>query len=172
VLALEGCYETFTVGRNISWESIKEIYRLGLKRGMKFATISDGKGSSPMRKSRKRVISPSPPWPDDQIRVQDGPGRVLRAGDPPYFLCPGPPTASLLRPTDADNRRPTSVFRPSPGVAGTASGHLADPTSAAPSGGGMVEALSGEAIGANAHDSENPRLSAQARCFPSNAETT
>jgi predicted amino acid dehydrogenase len=40
VLALEGRYETFTVGRNIEWEKVKEIYQLGLKHGMKLATIS------------------------------------------------------------------------------------------------------------------------------------
>ncbi len=44
VLALEGRYETFTVGRNIEWERVKEIYRLGLKHGMKLATISGVKG--------------------------------------------------------------------------------------------------------------------------------
>jgi predicted amino acid dehydrogenase len=40
VLALEGRYENFTVGRNLSWPKVKEIYRLGLKHGMKLATIS------------------------------------------------------------------------------------------------------------------------------------
>jgi len=40
VLALEGRYENFTVGRNISWPKVKEIYGLGLKHGMKLATIS------------------------------------------------------------------------------------------------------------------------------------
>lgn len=40
VLALEGRFETFTVGRNIEWEKVKEIYKLGLKHGMKLATIS------------------------------------------------------------------------------------------------------------------------------------
>jgi predicted amino acid dehydrogenase len=40
VLALEGRYETFTVGRNIEWEKVKEIYRLGLKHGMRLAAIS------------------------------------------------------------------------------------------------------------------------------------
>lgn len=44
VLALEGRYETFTVGRNIEWERVKEIYRLGLKHGMKLATISGVNG--------------------------------------------------------------------------------------------------------------------------------
>ena len=44
VLALEGRYETFTVGRDIKWEHVKEIYRLGLKHGMKLATISGVNG--------------------------------------------------------------------------------------------------------------------------------
>jgi predicted amino acid dehydrogenase len=44
VLALEGRYETFTVGRNIEWTKVKEIYRLGLKHGMKLATISGVNG--------------------------------------------------------------------------------------------------------------------------------
>ncbi|SOC49646.1 Predicted amino acid dehydrogenase [Blastococcus aggregatus] len=39
-LALEGRYETFTVGRAIDWVKVKEIYRLGLKHGMKLAAIS------------------------------------------------------------------------------------------------------------------------------------
>ncbi len=39
-LALEGRYETFTVGRNIEWEKVKEIYQIGLKHGMKLAAIS------------------------------------------------------------------------------------------------------------------------------------
>ena len=44
VLALEGRYETFTVGRAIEWEKVKEIYRLGLKHGMQLATISGVNG--------------------------------------------------------------------------------------------------------------------------------
>ncbi len=44
VLALEGRYETFTVGRSIEWTKVKEIYQLGLKHGMKLATISGVKG--------------------------------------------------------------------------------------------------------------------------------
>jgi predicted amino acid dehydrogenase len=44
VLALEGRFESFTVGRNIEWEKVKEIYRLGLKHGMKLATISGVNG--------------------------------------------------------------------------------------------------------------------------------
>jgi predicted amino acid dehydrogenase len=44
VLALEGRYENFTVGRSISWPKVKEIYQLGLKHGMKLATISGANG--------------------------------------------------------------------------------------------------------------------------------
>jgi predicted amino acid dehydrogenase len=44
VLALEGRYETFTVGRDIEWEKVKEIYRLGLRHGMRLAAISGAAG--------------------------------------------------------------------------------------------------------------------------------
>lgn len=44
VLALEGRYENFTVGRTLSWPKVKEIYRLGLNHGMKLATISGVNG--------------------------------------------------------------------------------------------------------------------------------
>jgi predicted amino acid dehydrogenase len=40
VLALEGRFENFTVGRQIEWEKVREIYKLGLKHGMKLAAIS------------------------------------------------------------------------------------------------------------------------------------
>ncbi len=44
VLALEGRYEIFTVGRDIEWEKVREIYKLGLKHGMKLAAISGVNG--------------------------------------------------------------------------------------------------------------------------------
>lgn len=44
VLALEGRFENFTVGRSIEWEKVREIYRLGLKHGMKLAAISGVNG--------------------------------------------------------------------------------------------------------------------------------
>jgi predicted amino acid dehydrogenase len=44
VLALEGRFENFTVGRNIEWERVREIYRLGRKHGMKLAAISGVNG--------------------------------------------------------------------------------------------------------------------------------
>ena len=40
VLALEGRFENFTVGRQIEWSKVREIYQLGLKHGMKLAAIS------------------------------------------------------------------------------------------------------------------------------------
>jgi len=44
VLALEGRFENFTVGRSIEWEKVREIYQLGLKHGMKLAAISGVNG--------------------------------------------------------------------------------------------------------------------------------
>ena len=44
VLTLEGRFENFTVGRNIEWEKVHEIYKLGLKHGMGLAAISGVNG--------------------------------------------------------------------------------------------------------------------------------
>jgi len=44
VLALEGRFENFTVGREIEWERVREIYRLGLKHGMQLAAVSGVNG--------------------------------------------------------------------------------------------------------------------------------
>ena len=44
VLALEGRFEVFTIGRDIEWEKVKIIYKLGLKHGMKLASISGVNG--------------------------------------------------------------------------------------------------------------------------------
>jgi predicted amino acid dehydrogenase len=44
VLALEARFESFTVGREIEWEKVREIYRLGLRHGMKLAAISGVNG--------------------------------------------------------------------------------------------------------------------------------
>jgi predicted amino acid dehydrogenase len=44
VLALEGRFENFTVGRAIEWEKVHEIYKMGLKHGMKLAAISGANG--------------------------------------------------------------------------------------------------------------------------------
>jgi predicted amino acid dehydrogenase len=44
VLALEGRFEVFTIGRDTEWEKVKEIYRLGIKHGMKLAAIAGVNG--------------------------------------------------------------------------------------------------------------------------------
>ncbi len=44
VLTLEGRFENFTVGRNIEWEKVHEIYKMGLKHGMRLAAISGVNG--------------------------------------------------------------------------------------------------------------------------------
>ncbi len=44
VLALEGRFEVFTVGRDTEWRKVKEIYKLGIKHGMKLAAISGVNG--------------------------------------------------------------------------------------------------------------------------------
>ncbi len=44
VLALEGRFEVFTIGRDTEWEKVKEIYKLGIRHGMKLAAISGVKG--------------------------------------------------------------------------------------------------------------------------------
>ena len=44
VLALEARFENFTLGRNIEWEKVREIYKLGLKHGMELAAISGVNG--------------------------------------------------------------------------------------------------------------------------------
>jgi len=44
VLALEGRFENFSVGRDIQWEKVSEIYKLGLKHGMKLSAISGLEG--------------------------------------------------------------------------------------------------------------------------------
>jgi predicted amino acid dehydrogenase len=60
VLALEGRFESFTVGRNIEWEKVREIYRLGLRHGMKLAAISGVNGvysDADIRRVRKLALA-------------------------------------------------------------------------------------------------------------------
>jgi predicted amino acid dehydrogenase len=73
VLALDGRYETFTIGRDIEWPKVKEIYKLGLKHGMKLAAISGVHGvytDEQIRAIRDRAIEErkrrSIPWPGQQ----------------------------------------------------------------------------------------------------------
>jgi predicted amino acid dehydrogenase len=44
VLTLESRFENFTIGRNLEWEKVHEIYKMGLKHGMQLAAISGVNG--------------------------------------------------------------------------------------------------------------------------------
>jgi predicted amino acid dehydrogenase len=44
-LALEGRFEVFTIGRDTEWDKVKEIYKLGLKHGMKLSAIAGVNGA-------------------------------------------------------------------------------------------------------------------------------
>jgi predicted amino acid dehydrogenase len=60
VLALEGRFENFTIGRAIEWEKVREIYQLGLKHGMKLAAISGVNGvitDADIRRVRKLALA-------------------------------------------------------------------------------------------------------------------
>ncbi len=60
VLALEGRFENFTLGRNLEWEKVHEIYKLGLKHGMQLAAISGVNGvysDADIAAVRKRALA-------------------------------------------------------------------------------------------------------------------
>lgn len=66
VLALEGRFESYTVGRNIEWEKVKEIYKLGLKHGMRLAAISGVNGpftDEDIARVRAAALAARPRWP-------------------------------------------------------------------------------------------------------------
>ena len=70
VLALEGRFETFTIGRNIEWQKVKEIYKLGIKHGMQLAAISGVNGvfsDDDIARVRERAVA---------ARAQQQPARV------------------------------------------------------------------------------------------------
>ncbi len=65
VLALEGRFEVFTIGRNTEWEKVKEIYKLGIKHGMKLAAISGVNGAytdEDIQKVRELALEARKTW--------------------------------------------------------------------------------------------------------------
>ena len=65
VLALEGRFEIFTIGRDIEWEKVREIYKMGLKHGMKLAAISGVNGvfsDDDIARVRKLAIKARKTW--------------------------------------------------------------------------------------------------------------
>jgi len=79
VLAMEGRFENFSVGRDIKWEKVSEIYKLGLKHGMKLAGITGIQGAITdedftrvrelalaARKEKLAAVPPVPPVPSGE----------------------------------------------------------------------------------------------------------
>nr|MDA8403335.1 hypothetical protein [Desulfobacteraceae bacterium] len=82
VLTLEGRFENFSVGKNIQWEKVSEVYKMGLKHGMKLSGISGLEG----------ILKP-----DDFVRVRDL-ARMARR------------TAAKIVPQDADScKKPEKI---------------------------------------------------------------
>jgi hypothetical protein len=66
VLALEGRFENFTLGRNLDWEKVHEIYKLGLKHGMELAAISGVNGvysDEQIARVRQLALEARKTWP-------------------------------------------------------------------------------------------------------------
>lgn len=64
-LAMEGRFEVYTIGRNTEWEKVKEIYKIGLKHGMKLAAISGVNGvftDEDLAKIRERAMIARKTW--------------------------------------------------------------------------------------------------------------
>jgi predicted amino acid dehydrogenase len=88
VLALEGRFENFTVGRNIEWEKVREIYRLGRKHGMKLAAISGVNGpfsDADIRRVRELAVAArakAKPVARTRARERHGDARRMLRGLP------------------------------------------------------------------------------------------
>jgi predicted amino acid dehydrogenase len=83
VLALEGRFENYTVGRQIEWEKVHEIYRMGLKHGMKLAAISGVNGVfSDADIARVRELALAARARQDEARRSAKPGTARRPARP------------------------------------------------------------------------------------------
>ena len=79
VLALEGRFEVFTIGRDTEWEKVKEIYKLGLKHGMKLSAISGRQGRVQRRGHRQGGGAGEEGAPDLEGRVRHRHRRTAQA---------------------------------------------------------------------------------------------
>jgi Mg-chelatase subunit ChlI len=113
VLALEGRFEVFTIGRDTEWEKVKEIYKLGLKHGMKLAAISGVNG----------VYSD-----EDIARVVELAKKARRTwkGSPPAQPAKAVATTKPKRPA----RAAAKTLKSAPAAAGTAAKKAARPGAA------------------------------------------
>jgi predicted amino acid dehydrogenase len=81
VLALEGRFENFTVGRNIEWEKVREIYRLGRKHGMKLAAISGVNGvysDADIRRVRRLALAARAKAPSAKVKPAPAPRAAVK----------------------------------------------------------------------------------------------
>jgi predicted amino acid dehydrogenase len=85
VLALEGRFEVFTIGRDTEWEKVKEIYKLGLRHGMKLSAISGVNGvftdeaiAKVVELARKARLT----WAGGKAGAARKPARAARAAAP------------------------------------------------------------------------------------------
>ncbi len=95
VLALEGKFESFTVGREIEWEKVREIYRLGLKHGMQLAAISGVNGpysDADIGRVRELAIAARA-----RAAASREPKKLARAAVPPRAKRPTAKRASVQR---------------------------------------------------------------------------
>jgi hypothetical protein len=98
VLALEGRFEVFTVGRDTEWEKVKEIYKLGLKHGMKLAAISGVNGvfsdeaiAKVVTLARKARLT----WKDTKAAAKTAPTRKAPAAKPAAVKAAKSPAKSV-----------------------------------------------------------------------------
>ncbi len=110
VLALEGRFENFTVGRNIEWEKVREIYRLGRKHGMELAAISGVNGvysDADIRRVRRLALAARAARAATAEKSPRTPvARVEKA--------PAPATAKAAKRSAAPRKKPVPASAPAP----------------------------------------------------------
>ncbi len=115
VLALEGRFENFTVGRQIEWAKVREIYQLGLKHGMKLAAIS-GVGGEFSDADIERVRTLALAARAGQVRHGAGSGRGAQDRAAGSAASPRPAAGDNGRHVAPGPAARTSAVRPVPGA--------------------------------------------------------
>jgi predicted amino acid dehydrogenase len=115
VLALEGRFEVFTIGRDTEWEKVKEIYRLGIKHGMKLAAISGTNGvfsdediAEVVRKARKARLT----WDSNKVAEKSGGRKSLKSATRPAAKKPAARSAAKKPAAPPASSRSKSRTRP------------------------------------------------------------
>jgi len=106
-LALEGRFEVFTIGRDTEWEKVKEIYKLGLKHGMKLAAIAGVNGAFTdediarvvelAKKARKNWKAGSAP----KAAAKKGARKAVKKAAPLKLVAPAKAPAAAKKPAKA-----------------------------------------------------------------------